>query len=44
MDRIPKIERGMGRKCPYCGMVFFDMERYGEHIRDCPKKKEQEQK
>jgi hypothetical protein len=35
---MPELKEGAGRKCPYCGEVFFDLERYGEHKRGCPKK------
>ena len=31
-----KIE-GVCRACPYCGVVINDMERYGNHVRDCKK-------
>jgi uncharacterized protein (DUF983 family) len=39
VNRIPTLKEGIGKKCPYCGEGFFDMERYGIHVRDCPKKK-----
>jgi hypothetical protein len=29
---------GVGRKCQHCGMIFFDMERYGDHLKNCTKK------